>query len=834
VPVHFLEIVTLMSSFAMADEPTSPKPSSGDNNVRVMVRVRPFNSREMAISEKKGERLQSCIKMRDKTCAVVEYGVDEKGFPTEKEREAFQFDECFWSLPVDQGVSSAPFADQKIVYEQSGLLALQAGMDGYNVCIFAYGQTGSGKTHSMLGTETDPGISLRMTDDLFARIEQMKSTVVTTKVVVECMFFEIYNEKVRDLFNKKAKAGDEHTPKIRQHPTKGVFVEGLLRKEVTEAKTTKHLIDRGTKERAAAETKMNAHSSRSHAIFLLQITQNDAMKGTQRVSSINLVDLAGSEKIKMSQVTGQALTEAKNINQSLSTLRRVIDVLIDNAGKSKKNQSLPPFRDSVLTYVLSDSLGGNSKTMMVATVSPHDSNIEDTIGTLRYALRAKAIVCDPTVNEEKSAAMMDSMKDEILALQMKLRQGGGAGGRAAANAEILKEIELREQEVKKMEEEQKDMEGRLASAENMAAVAEQRLKEADVVKAELDFSLVQQKRERFASAFRNAFIITTEKKKQETSKVEMELLARENIDLKRNNAFLETELRGARIGLEELQRTTDAQIAEFTAGTAQRDQMIVQLKRQVANQQQENTYLQTQLDTLLSKHQSTESAKLDLERRIQRLQEELLATSAMVEREKADKAKQQQQFEDKVKHLNEDIDNLRKRKDKYKQQYMESSAKASAHKTIIDNMQSDRGAYLTTLQAQQQVVAEQATTAARLVQDKRESENKSTALEKRLESQQSEAQNLAEALREYQAASAEWMYENHAVSRELERVQRSYNDLRAVSADPTYNNSAHYSPTSSVHGSPRPARPSATRAVHHDPVAARHSTPRASSYAPSY
>jgi len=800
----------------MAD-PSSPTKSGAQEesgNVKVMVRVRPFNSREIAISEKKGERLQSVIRMRDQTCAVMEFTTDEKGFPIEKEREAFGFDECFWSLPMDQGFSSCPFADQQYVYERSGLLGLEAIFKGFNVCIFAYGQTGSGKTHSMLGTEEDPGISLRLTDDLFARIEQMKTTVVTTKVNVECMFFEVYNEKVRDLFNKKAKAGDEHAPKIRQHPVKGVFVEGLLRKDVTTAKTTKMLIDRGTKERAAAETKMNARSSRSHAIFQIQVTQLDAMKGTQKVATINLVDLAGSERIQDSGVKGQALVEAMNINKSLSTLRRVIDVLIDNSTKSKKHQSLPPFRDSTLTHVLSDSLGGNSKTMMVATVSPHEVNLETTMGTLRYALKAKAIVCSAKVNEEKSAAMVDAMKDEILALQAKLRSGGG--GKGQPSVEIQKEIEMREAEVQKLEKEQEEMQTRLEEAEQLKAEAEEKMKEAEEKKAELDLSLAQQKRERFAAAFRNAFIIRTEKNKQDASKVELEALQRDNAELKRNNDFLETELSGARTGLEELQRTTDEQIAEFVANMAQRDQLVTQLKRQVANQTEEANYLRNQNEALLGKLQGLESAKLDLERRVQRIQEELLATSATVEREKAEKQRLQQTLEDRVKEMNAEVDNLRKRKDKYKQQFMEAQAKMAAHKTIVDHMNGDRKAYLATLQAQQQVVAEQSQTAARLVNDKRDSESKLQSMEKRIEMQQAEQQHLTEALREYQAASAEWMYENHAVSRELERVSRSYNDIRGLSAEPS--TGAPYSPTSS-HASPRPTRASLSR--HTDPSSIR-------------
>eukprot|EP00760_Papus_ankaliazontas_P022083 PhM_4_TR18795/c0_g1_i4/m.77497/K17914/KIF13; kinesin family member 13 len=322
--------------------PTAADVSKG-NNVKVLTRVRPFNKREREISEKAGKPLKACIVMQDNTCTVID---PETGV----ERETFAFDECFWSMPLEQEYSDKPFADQKYVYERSGLLAMQAAFAGYNTCIFAYGQTGSGKTHSMLGCHEDPGISMRLVDDLFLEIENATKSNPTKKFEVECMFMEVYNEKVRDLFNKKQKEGEYDNVKIRLHPQKGVIVEGLIRKPVTTAAQTKLFIERGVNERAMAETKMNAHSSRSHAIFQIQVTQKDGTTGTIKISTINLVDLAGSEKVKSSGATGDTLTEAKNINLSLSTLRKVIDVLIDNSKLKANSQKkrIPPFRESVL------------------------------------------------------------------------------------------------------------------------------------------------------------------------------------------------------------------------------------------------------------------------------------------------------------------------------------------------------------------------------------------------------------------------------------------------------------------------------------------------------
>lgn len=818
---------SLVYSPTLAGEPSSPSSPalSGDaQNVKVMVRVRLFNSREMEISARKKEQLTSCVRMRGKTCAIIESYTDEKGFPAEREREAFDFDECFWSLPLEQAFSTMPYATQKMVYERSGLLALQNALQGYNVCIFAYGQTGSGKTYSMLGTPTDPGISPRLVDDLFG---SERNPMV--KLTVECMFFEVYNEKVRDLFNRKAKVGDEVAPKIRQHPTRGVYVEGLISKEVSTADMTKNLIERGTKERAMAETKMNAHSSRSHAVFQIRITQADPMKGTQKISLINLVDLAGSEKISQSGATGKVADEAKAINLSLTTLRKVFDVLIENSKmRHKKNHRLPPFRESVLTHCLSDSLGGNSRTMMIATISPHEANLEDTLGTLRYALKAKSIVCDAHVNEERSAVMMDHMRSEIMALQEKLRSGGGGG----MTAEIQQQIEEREREVQLMEEQQKqlqdEMQGMIAKEQEL----NEKVKEAEVERAAMQVVVDSQKKERFAAAFRNAFLINTEKKKQQETLLLSENLKTRNSELEHQVSFLEGDLRAKTELFDELRASTEVRIDELTRELQQRDGLLAQLRRQNSVLGEENRFLKDQNATVIQRVQTLDVAKADLEKRVQRQVQELLTASATADRIQEEKVAMQQIFDDSKKTWEEELNNMRRRKDKYKMMFMETNARSEAARTVIDALHSDRTSFLGTIKAQQQVLEEQSVAVKRMATERRESDDKSRRLEKVVNQKEVDIKLMGEALREYQTAATEFVYENHTMQKELERVMRQSKDV-LLSAERTV--VAHKDPQASspvaqninasnlYRQSVSPIRSPAARAQSPRPSAIRHS-----------
>ena len=743
-------------------------------NVKVMVRMRLFNSREINESKQKKEKLRPVVRMRGNTCCILEYITDDRGFTTEREREAFAFDECFWSMPDEQGMADQPYATQEHVYSKSGLLAMNAAFEGFNVCIFAYGQTGSGKTYSMLGYGNDPGISPRICDDLFIKMQRVsQETMNTTKCQLACTFFEIYNEKVRDLFNKKTKVGHYDAPKIRQHPTRGVYVDGLMHKEVSTAEEAKSLIEKGTNERAMAETKMNKHSSRSHAVFQLQLTQLDAMKGTQKVATINLVDLAGSEKIKKSEAEGMTFTEATNINKSLSTLRRVIDTLIENS--QSKRQKVAPFRESVLTYTLSDSLGGNSKTQMIATISPHVSNLEDTIGTLRYALRAKDIVCNAKVNEEESAAMVDAMRDEIENLKRKMRSGGGGGGVAMLPEEIEKEIKMREAEVAKMEA---NMAEALDEYKEKEAELQKEIEEKNREQMALSTAVSNQKRERFAAAFRNAFTIHQDKKKIAQSAEELEDAQKRAVEAEQQRQQMAAEL--------------DEKLAEATSLRHERDNLQVafdDLKSTSEDEHQKLTRsveeittlsrsLEQQLEKITVECEKAKRDQQESEERVLRMQEDMVGLTHAVEREQTEKGNVTMAFEEAALRSNKVIEAARRRKEKYKQLHGEEETRTAALRAAIDAHSHDRKSLLETIKAQQRLLDEKdfLLKAANKAHD--EAKEKARHFEELAERRRIDIEQLMESLREYQGASSKWMMEHTVMEKEVARLRLSQDRSR--------------------------------------------------------
>lgn len=311
----------------------------------------------------------------------------------------------------------APAADQRAVYEALGKDVLRNAFAGYNACIFAYGQTGSGKSHSMMGSSTstgnaeDEGIIPRLCRDLFAQIATLSSATVSFKV--EASYLEIYNEAVRDLLNP----GNKSKLRIREHRVLGPYVEKLSQIAVCDYESIERLMEEGNKARTIAATNMNEQSSRSHAVFTLLVTQTrcDPQSGQShdRVSRISLVDLAGSERAGKAGVTGDRLKESGNINKSLTTLGLVISALADQSSGKAKPGSFVPYRDSVLTWLLKDSLGGNSKTVMLATISPASDNYEETLSTLRYADRAKHIVNRAVVNEDPNVRLIRDLRAEV-------------------------------------------------------------------------------------------------------------------------------------------------------------------------------------------------------------------------------------------------------------------------------------------------------------------------------------------------------------------------------------------------------------------------------------
>uniref|UniRef100_A0A8C3AIJ4 Kinesin family member 13B n=1 Tax=Cyclopterus lumpus TaxID=8103 RepID=A0A8C3AIJ4_CYCLU len=323
------------------------------------------------------------------------------------------------------------FAGQEVVFQCLGESLLHNAFQGYNACIFAYGQTGSGKSYTMMGSGDQPGLIPRLCSALFERTqkEQREEECFT----VEVSYMEIYNEKVRDLLDPK---GGKQTLRVREHKVLGPYVDGLSRLAVASYKDIESLMSEGNKSRTVAATNMNEESSRSHGVFniILTHTLKDLQSGTsgEKVSRLSLVDLAGSERAAKTGAAGERLKEGSNINKSLTTLGLVISALAEQ-GTAKNKNKFVPYRDSVLTWLLKDCLGGNSRTAMVATVSPSADNYEETLSTLRYADRAKSIVNHAVVNEDPNARIIRELREEVEKLRVQLTQ-----------AESLKAPELKD------------------------------------------------------------------------------------------------------------------------------------------------------------------------------------------------------------------------------------------------------------------------------------------------------------------------------------------------------------------------------------------------------
>uniref|UniRef100_A0A8C1JZ20 Kinesin family member 13Bb n=1 Tax=Cyprinus carpio TaxID=7962 RepID=A0A8C1JZ20_CYPCA len=326
---------------------------------------------------------------------------------------------------------AAKFAGQDVVFQCLGESLLDSAFQGYNACIFAYGQTGSGKSYTMMGAAEQPGLIPRLCSSLFQRTvqEQREGESFT----VEVSYMEIYNEKVRDLLEPK---GSRQALRVREHKVLGPYVDGLSRLAVTSYKDIESLMSEGNKSRTVAATNMNEESSRSHAVFniILTHTLRDLKTGTsgEKVSKLSLVDLAGSERADKTGAGGERLKEGSNINRSLTTLGLVISALAEQ-GAGKNKSKFVPYRDSVLTWLLKDSLGGNSRTAMVATVSPAADNYDETLSTLRYADRAKSIVNHAVVNEDPNARIIRELREEVEKLRSQLTE-----------AESMKAPELKE------------------------------------------------------------------------------------------------------------------------------------------------------------------------------------------------------------------------------------------------------------------------------------------------------------------------------------------------------------------------------------------------------
>jgi len=380
--------------------------------LKVAVRVRPFNQRE------KDRDAKLVIDMQGPTTII--------SHPDTGEEKKFTFDYSYWShdeFDTEENgymVPSGPkYADQQKVFNDLGVGLLENAWKGFNCCVFAYGQTGSGKSYSIVGYGENKGIIPLTCADLFRRVAETQNE--TTAYQVQVTMLEIYNEKLRDLLNPKT-AADQL--KIRNNAS-GMYVENIREVAVDSYESIEKQMDVGTKNRTVGATQMNATSSRAHTVFTINFTKitKDGGAASELKAALNLVDLAGSERANSTGATGDRLKEGAAINQSLSNLGLVISALAEQANHPKK-KVLVPYRASKLTMLLQNALGGNSKTVMVAALSPADINYEETLSTLRYADRAKQIKTVATVQENPTDKLIRELREENERLQKLVASGG--------------------------------------------------------------------------------------------------------------------------------------------------------------------------------------------------------------------------------------------------------------------------------------------------------------------------------------------------------------------------------------------------------------------------
>ncbi|CAJ1356747.1 unnamed protein product, partial [Effrenium voratum] len=395
-------------------------PTAG--NIKVCIRLRPFLPREH------GEIC--CVQMPNDTQVVVDGG------DVMVDKRHFDYDRVYWS----HDSSNPRCATQQTLMDELGQAILDNAMDGFNNTLFAYGQTGSGKTHSVLG-EYDPpenrGLLPRILQDLFRRVGEQKSEAVEFQCHVS--YLEIYNEQIRDLLIPMTEKPPKLT--VRHHPKLGIYVAGLTTNAVTSYSDVQSILDFGTKARSVAATNMNSASSRSHCIFNFTLLKREGSH-EQR-----------SERQKKTGASGSQLKEGAMINQSLSNLALVINKLASSSDEGKAD--FVPFRNSKLTHILQDALSGNSKTVMIAAISPALSNYEETLGTLKFAQTCKHVATQAVRNEASSGSIVEDLTAEIARLKemLEAQSDSRQQQRVSDTDQLKQQLQDAEQLREKMEKE---------------------------------------------------------------------------------------------------------------------------------------------------------------------------------------------------------------------------------------------------------------------------------------------------------------------------------------------------------------------------------------------
>jgi hypothetical protein len=592
------------TSLSISSEPVSHFCSNMSSNsissISVAVRVRPFNDRESRQSSQcivGMPSAQQCT-LRDPSTASAKDAA-----------RSFTFDHAFWThSSADLPYAGGKFADQKLVYEALGVPILDNAFNGYNSCLFAYGQTGSGKTYTMMGSPASPGVIPQLCHELFQRAGDAAARDASI-VTVECSYLEIYNENVRDLLAQGG--GDKGSLKVRQHPRRGVYVEGLARFPVSSAEDVLKLLDGGGKIRAVASTNMNAASSRSHAILTL-VVKIHRVSGSELVSNLHLVDLAGSERAASTGAEGSTLLEGANINKSLTTLGMVLSKLAEASSSDGKNVFVP-FRDSQLTWILNDSLGGNSRTAMLANISPASINYEETLSTLRFAMTVKKVKNHAVVNEDPQQKLIRELREEIEAIRQQMSSAASTAGSSGTEMKSAPDgfvsvgdssVEAMQQalaeriaEMQHLEEEQKE-------TEELVRTLREKIKEMDQLKQHLAVTVSEQQRQRFATAFRSAFLLSREKSSVAGRVVEVKALEKQNAKLLEEILSLRAELSCEQTrALEEKEQITKKHLEEISsvkrhAQQTANDNAAALAAEEVASLRQENVRLRQDISSL--------------------------------------------------------------------------------------------------------------------------------------------------------------------------------------------------------------------------------------------
>eukprot|EP01006_Ploeotia_vitrea_P054289 TRINITY_DN67869_c6_g4_i1.p1 TRINITY_DN67869_c6_g4~~TRINITY_DN67869_c6_g4_i1.p1 ORF type:complete len:778 (-),score=48.57 TRINITY_DN67869_c6_g4_i1:607-2940(-) len=585
--------------------------SKQDECVKVVVRIRPLSDDE----ERNGHR-------------VCTEAFSDRGLITVKSPDSDDSDQAknFFFDAVFQ-----PNCTQRDIYDTCAASVVESVLNGYNGTIFAYGQTGSGKTHTMEGKQDPPHLRGVIPNSFQHIFDSVAVADKSLQFLVRASYLEIYNEEIRDLLSKDPKNRLE----LKENIETGVYVKDLTFFVVKNVTEIDHVMQAGKKNRSVGATLMNATSSRSHSIFtiIVECAENDERRGSHiRVGQLNLVDLAGSERQDKTGATGTRLKEATKINLSLSALGNVISALVD--GKSAH----VPYRDSKLTRLLQNSLGGNAKTVMCANAGPADYNYDETISTLRYANRAKNIKNKPKINEDPKDAMLREYQEEIANLKRQLAAsstGGGnvvydeATGKMVAEknvrtevvekvvekrVEVLKEIHtgITEDEVKrKVEEERKQVMDQAAS--DIRSLIEQQ----NITEQEKDE--LRKRLEKEADEKRN---IAGKQKSLEKQLKEMETKLIKGGEVISKAAQQEAELRKAELELRE-KKMLEARLAQELAS---KEEANLQLEEHFSSLQEEVEVKTRKLKKLYSKYQAAVKEQEDLQMEFQAEKVDMLET----------------------------------------------------------------------------------------------------------------------------------------------------------------------------------------------------------------